>query len=156
MERGNLDECQSYQKFCQQLCKLDPDATKITCGDNEGCMAQVANILGDYEAAIARAIKSVEIFEVHDKFGWRLPQAYNELSEAFVAARRWNEAVEQADLAIKGYFALPEDDYPDWAVMNKGYALYQEGRLDEASKVLENYLNHRERIFGPMDTDSFK
>jgi tetratricopeptide (TPR) repeat protein len=119
-------------------------------------MAQVANLKGDYEAAILHAANSVEIFEVHDKHGWRLPQAYNELCEAYIAAHRYEEAVEQADLAIQGYFALPEDDYPDWAVMNRAFSLCHLDRLEEASEVLKDYLSLREAKFGHMDTESFK
>lgn len=119
-------------------------------------MAQVANLKGDYKAAISHAAKSVEIFEVHDNHGWRLPQAHNELCEAYIAAFRYEEAVEQADLAIGGYFALPYEDYPDWPVMNRAFSLCHLGRLEEASEALEGYLSSREAKFGHMDTESFK
>jgi tetratricopeptide (TPR) repeat protein len=119
-------------------------------------MAQVANISNDCESAIEHASKSVEIFKVHDKHGWRLPQAHNELCEAYVAAWRYEEAVEEADLAIAGYFALPWETYPDWAVMNKAFALCKLGRLDESAELLEDYLMLREKTFGPEDSESFK
>jgi tetratricopeptide (TPR) repeat protein len=156
VERGNIDESRTYFESCQKICEIEPDSTQITCGDNEGCMAQIANLQNDYQAAISHALKSIKIFEEHDKYGWRLPQAYNELSEAYIATGRWAEAAEQADMAIKGYFALPEDDYPDWAMMNKAFSLCNLGSLDEASAVLEEYLAYREKTFGPMDSESFK
>ena len=89
---------------------------------------------------------------------WRLCQAYNELCEAYIAGSRFEEAVEQADRAIQGYFALLWDSYPDWAMMNKGLALCNLGRHDEASTVLEEFLEYREAAYGQseQDDESFK
>ncbi|KAF2106252.1 P-loop containing nucleoside triphosphate hydrolase protein [Lophiotrema nucula] len=110
----------------------------------------------DYEGAIDHAAKSVGIFKIHDKYSWRLLQAYNELNEAYIAAWRYKEALDQAELAIAGYFTLPDDDYPDWSVINKAFALCNLGRLEEASVVLEDYLSLREKTFSPIDSESFK
>jgi hypothetical protein len=40
--------------------------------------------------------------------------------------------------------------------MNKAYALYKLGRLDEANDTLEDYLDLRAKKFGPMDSESLK
>lgn len=73
-----------------------------------------------------------------------------------MAAGQFDDALVQADLAIDGYFALPEDDYPDWAKMNKALSLFYLGHSDDASDILEDYLAYRERTFGVMDSESFK
>lgn len=140
------------------MCDLLPDSTQITAGDLWGCFAQIASTTNDPANAIKYARRSVEIFKVHDVGTFRMPQAYNELAEAYIAAGRWEEAVEQTDLAIQGYSALPPAliHFPDWAMMNKGLALRKLGRYDEASEVLEALLEFREKTFGPMDQDSFK
>ena len=68
----------------------------------------------------------------------------------------YDEAIREADIAIAKYGACEEPEYADWAQMNKGRALCSLGRLDEASKVLEDYLAYRELTFGVMDTESHK
>ena len=55
-------------------------ALKLTVGDGEPACTN------DYHAAIEHASISTEIFE-HNNYRWRLPQAYNELSEAFLMRR---------------------------------------------------------------------
>jgi tetratricopeptide (TPR) repeat protein len=140
------------------MCDLQPDTTQITAGDVWGCLAQIASTTNDPETAIKHAKKSIAIFEAHDVGTFRMPQAYNELAEAYIAAGRWEEAVVQTDLAIKGYLALPPIlvHYPDWAMMNKGLSLRKLGRYEEATEVLETLLEFREKTFGPMDRESFK
>lgn len=100
----------------------------------------------------------MEIFQRHDPKGWRLCQAYNELCFAYIAAGRYEEGVEKADLAISGYRALSEPEYPDWATVNKAFCLCNLKRYDEASSVLEGYLEYRKENFGPWvdDRESFK
>lgn len=156
VERGNLEESGPYFESCIALCDLAPEDTWETRGDNLGCMAQVANMSNDYKTAINYAAESLAVFEVHGQNTWRLAQAYNELSEAYIAARRYEEAVNQADLSINAYWSLPTYDPPDWPRMNKGVSLCNLGRLDEAWDVLESYLEFRENTFGKNDTESFK
>ena len=117
----------------------------------------MAFVLNDAPAAIAHARRSIEIFEAcglqaEDK--WRLPQAYNELCVAHLSAGQFEEAVLQADLAIATYATLHNQEFPEWPTINKGQALCNLERFDEASYVLEGYLKDRERLFG--SSDSFK
>ncbi|CAN9380784.1 unnamed protein product [Alternaria alternata] len=156
IERGTLDEARPYLQSSLELCDLVPESTHITRGDAEGCLAQLLNITNDYKAAMVHAKVAAGIFQVHDPLGWRMAQAQNEVCEAYIAASKYQEALQQAELSMKSYFALPEDDYPDWAVMNKAYALYKLGRLDEANDTLEDYLDLRAKKFGPMDSESLK
>ncbi|RYN22169.1 hypothetical protein AA0115_g9324 [Alternaria tenuissima] len=156
IERGILDEARPYLQSSLELCDLVPESTYITRGDAEGCLAQLLNLTNDYKAAMVHAKIAAGIFQVHDPLGWRMAQAQNEVCEAYIAASKYEEALQQAELSIKSYFALPEDDYPDWAVMNKAYALYKLGRLDEANDTLEDYLDLRAKKFGPMDSESLK
>lgn len=125
-------------------------------GYNEGRLAQVASLLGDYRTAIVHAKFSAEIFEQYDARTWRLRQAYNELAEAYLSAGRYEDVLEQAELGIKGPFNIEPDNPPDFPRMSKAYALINLGRHEEASDVLEEYLRSREERFGPMDTESFK
>lgn len=116
-------------------------------------------VLNDAPKAITHARRSIGIFEAcglkaEDK--WRLPQAYNELCVAYLSAGQFEDAVVQADLAIASYAALPGEEYPEWPTINKGQALCNLGRLDEASQTLADYLKYRERVFGSMDSESFK
>lgn len=138
------------------VCDLAPVETMITRGDIEGCLAQIASTNNDPPTAIRHAQKSLDIFKKLNGTDFRLPQAHNELCEAYIAAGRFEEAVEQADLAIHGYTVTIPPEYADWAQMNKGLSLCNLGRYDEASKVMEDYLEHREMEFGPNDTESFK
>ena len=125
-------------------------------GDVHFCMAEVSIITNDVESALSHARKSLEIFDKHDRNGWRFAQAQNELSEAYISAGMYEHAIEQADLAIVSYSVLEEPEYADWAQMNKGLSLCNLGRYDDASTVIADYLNYREQEFGPMDTESFK
>lgn len=92
----------------------------ITLGDVHFCMAEVSIITNDLEPALSHARKSLQIFDKHDRNGWRFAQAQNELSEAYISAGMYEHAIEQADLAIISYSVLEEPEYADWAQMNKG------------------------------------
>lgn len=163
MERGNLPESRDYLQSALSICDLHSQSTHITRGDALGCIAQLASVQGDPTTAVHYAQKSIDVFREHEppikegtRHGWRLGQAYNELAEAYIAASRWQEGLEQAMLAIDRYFALPWEDYPDWAMMNKGWCLFHLGRHAEACEAIETFLEYQERTYGHMDTESFK
>lgn len=125
-------------------------------GYNEGRLAQLASLSGDYRTAIVHAKLSAEIFEQYDNSSWRLRQAYNELAEAYLSAGRYEDALGQAELSIQGPFNIAPDNTSDRPRMSKAYALINLGRYTEASHVLQEYLRSREERFGHMDTESFK
>ena len=157
MERGNIDESRPLFKSSQHICELAPKECVITFGDVHGRQAQIGTLTNDVESALFHAKASLSIFEGHGDCGFRLPQANNELAEAYIAAGMYEEAIVDCDLATIRYKILPEEcGYFEWSQINKGFSLCNLGRYEEASKVLEDYLQYREKTFGPMDTQSFK
>lgn len=104
----------------------------------------------------ARCFWTPEDPHVANRTGWRLGQAYANLGDAYITAGRWTEALEQTNLAIDAYLSLPWEEYPDWAIMNKGWCLCKLGRYEEASDVFESFIEHQENEFGPMDDESWK
>ena len=155
-ERGNLDEARPLLELSQKLCNKDPERCILTIGDLSCCFTQIAQIDHQPDLAISLSRETVKIFEKHEPDGWRLPQAYNDIGESYIAAGCFEEGVVHCDLAIVGYQRLPSPEYADWAQMNKGIALCNLKRYDEASTVLREYLMYREETFGPMDTESLK
>jgi hypothetical protein len=75
---------------------------------------------------------------------------------AYLSAGQFENAVLQADLAIATYATLSDEEFPEWPTINKGQALCNLRRLDEASHTLEGYLKYRETVFGSTDSESFK
>lgn len=71
---------------------------------------------------------------------------------------RYDEATEQAQLAIDEYDALedPVNHYPLFARVNKAFCLWRKGKLEDAVGILEECLQHRTSMYGPDDTESFK
>jgi tetratricopeptide (TPR) repeat protein len=158
-ERSNITEASINFEACQEICSLAPERTAITHGDNEFCLAELSFVLNHAPKAITHARRSIEIFEVcglKAEDQWRLPQAYNELCVAHLSAGQFEDAVVQADLAIASYATTPGEEYPEWPTINKGQALCNLGRLDEASQILEGCLKYRETAFGSIDSESFK
>ncbi|KAL8899444.1 MAG: hypothetical protein Q9207_006202 [Kuettlingeria erythrocarpa] len=155
-ERGNLDEARPLYELSQELCDKDPTKCITTMGDISGCLTQIALIDHEPELALSLSKTTIKIFEEHDPHGWRLPQAYNDIGESYIALGFFEESVVYCDRAIVGYQNVSEPEYADWAQMNKGIALCNLIRYEEASTVLEEYLAYREATFGPMDTESLK
>ncbi|OQU94534.1 Tetratricopeptide repeat-containing protein [Cladophialophora immunda] len=158
-ERSNIAEARLHFEACRKICNIAPETTAITRGDNEFCLAEMSFVLHDAAMAIKHARSCIEIFEncdLRNEDQWRLLQAYNELCVAYLAAGQFENAILQADLAIATYAATSSSEYPEWPTINKGQALCNLGRLDEASQVLEDYLRYREAAFGNLDRESFK
>ncbi|KAF2673381.1 hypothetical protein BT63DRAFT_421538 [Microthyrium microscopicum] len=154
-ERGNIPDSIPYFQAAEKICERDAKSTYVTNAQNEGCLAQIATIMNQPDTAIVHAEKSLQLFVDNEEFSWRRAQAYNELGEAYIGAGRFEDAIEQHEAAIKCYYEH-SDHYPDWGYLNKGMCLCSLGRYQEASDVLEPYLEYREKTFGPMDTESFK
>lgn len=159
LERSNIAKAKINLETCQKVCNKDPERTAFTRADNEFCSAELCFILNDGPQAMTHARSNIEIllgnFELHPKDKWRIPRAYKELSVACLAAGEFEDAVRQADLAIVTYATTPANEYPDWPTINKGQALCNLGRLEEASQTLEDYLQYKETAFGSMDCESF-
>ena len=62
-----------YFKSLQKLCELAPDECMIRLGDIHLCMTEVAITTNDVASALSHANKSLEIFDRHDRNGWRYP-----------------------------------------------------------------------------------
>ena len=157
MERGNIDESWRLLKTSQEICELDPTERIIALGDVHGRRAQIGILTNDIKSALSHAKASLSIFKEQGSVDFRLPQAHNQLAEAYIAAGMYEDAIEECELATAEYQLFPgEGEYSGWSPINKGFCLCNLGRLDEASKVLEDYLQYREKTFGPMVTKSFK
>ncbi|KAI0147060.1 hypothetical protein GGR57DRAFT_264768 [Xylariaceae sp. FL1272] len=156
IERGNLSESLQVLKTAEHICSLAPKECALTAGDVHGCLYYIAIVTNDAQSAVSHCRTKIAIFNKLGENDWRLAQGHSELAESYNAAGLYEEAIREADIAIEKYSNCKIPEYADWAQMNKGRALGSLGRLDEATKVLESYLHHREREFGPMDTESHK
>ena len=112
----------------------------------------------DSKLALSAATKNLDLLLANPDAGYRVPQAHNELAEAYILVGRYGEAMEQTQLAIDKYDALedPVNHYPLFAKVNKAFCLWRKGELERSVVVLEECLEHRQFMYGLDDTESFK
>lgn len=70
----------------------------------------------------------------------------------------YEEATKYFQKSLEIWRRIPEfkPGLPSMEYSNLGLALWMQGRLDEASAVLEQGQREREEGFGPADTESFR
>ena len=86
--------------------------------------------------------------------------AYNQVGWGLLVNNRWKEAAEAFRKSIKVYSEWVEvtqrgfrAEFP-WGGL--AVALTEMGSHEEAAGIFEDTIRHRERMFGPADTDSIK
>lgn len=88
----------------------------------------------------------------------RLARAYNQLGTGWMMTGEYEKAESSFSSSITAYQTLPDYDkcMRSIPMANIGLACWLQGRLGDASCVLEEGLSDREETYGYMDTHSFR
>ncbi|KAF2120273.1 hypothetical protein BDV96DRAFT_642115 [Lophiotrema nucula] len=157
LERGNVLESLPFQEMAQKL--LDPsDSTEmIILADIHFCQAEVHIYTANAAKGLPHAEETWKIMQSHDKPDYRLPQSHNEMCEALLHLERFDEAIEHAESAATGYFALNDPEhYPFFSLYMKAFCYWRQEKNTDAAQVLEELLEWRYKTYGLNDTESFK
>ncbi|KAK3321237.1 hypothetical protein B0T19DRAFT_262446 [Cercophora scortea] len=159
LERGNPAESIPFQDLAQQLfaATASPDALRLS--EVHQAQAESLIMVGRFEDGLQHAYEALKLVQAAQKAGQdpghRLPQAYNEVAEAYCNLGRESEAIPLCDQAIGLYLAqeglLAHYESSCFARLNKAFCLRRLGRNNEASQVLEELLDMRLRLRGSVD-----
>ena len=88
----------------------------------------------------------------------RLGIAYNQMGTGFMMVGNIDEAINSFRTAVDVYESLPDATTYTLTIplANLGVAYWIQGRYDESLNILERALADRERMYGPMDRESFR
>jgi len=125
-------------------------------------LGAVANETNDPDACIAHTKRFLDIrlkiAEQTCQVDERLARAHNQMGIAWILAQEYDKAEEVLKASSEKYEVLPNytKDMKSLPLVNLGLAYWLQGKLEEASDVLELGLSDREELYGVMDNHSFR
>jgi tetratricopeptide (TPR) repeat protein len=160
LERGNSLESLPFQELAQRLLESSPSPESIRLSEVQHTQAEIHIYTGNTSQGYHHALKALELCQISENPGHRLPQAYNEIAEAQCNLQKYSEAITNCDQAIALY--LEQEGYYEhfesssFARINKAFCLWRQLKSEEAAKILSELLEYRRVRYGPNDTVSFK
>ena len=144
-------------KLCEH--SDEPEASSILV-DIHFCLGTIASETNEHnksrnhkQRALELQLRSRQKLDVIDL---RLARCYSEMGVAFTVDGNYDDASEAylESLSIEKQLGV----YPyNWvAEVNLGLAYIQQGSLDKADELLTATQERRERLFGKMDTESYR
>ncbi|KAF5686956.1 tetratricopeptide repeat domain-containing protein [Fusarium circinatum] len=125
-------------------------------------LGAIANETNDVANCIQHARRfldiRLEVAKSTGEFYERLARGHNEMGIALMMAGEWAKGGDSFSTAAKLYEQLPNytKDKRSLALVNFGLALWLQGKLEEAERVLLLGLRDREELYGVMDAHSFR
>ena len=156
IETGNPEDSLKFLQLAQTLLENAPDMDDLALAYTYQVQAQAANLTTQIDMCLSKAKMSLEIlqkidFSNHMEHFNALPRAHNELCEALIMGRNYEEAMAPANTAIELLKTHLPSHYPIFAVCNKAFLLWRQGgqaESREASKLLEEALAWQKKSFG--------
>lgn len=125
--------------------------SRIICAEALFCQSELWLKSEDSSMILETATSSIELLKSVKDDTWRTPRLYNRLALGNIMIKDYKRAIEVADLSIADFLVLAGKDprhYPDFPMVNKGYALMSIGTtesLDAAADVLLTQQSWREQ-----------
>lgn len=165
-ERGNLLSAKAPAELALKLLEQVDEAQ---CTDRQhlqslihDCLGCVANGTNQPQASMKYNKKFLELRKAIEESGGSeralLAYAHNQLGCSMMMARKYAEGAELFSQALEIWHSIstyfPGDASMEYA--NLGLALWLQGQVEEASKVLEKGLAERVKGHGENDMESFR
>ncbi|KAM7183026.1 hypothetical protein V8F33_013854 [Rhypophila sp. PSN 637] len=162
-ERGESWKVKPFLELALDICTRANSADlRDLMSDIRYVLGAVANETNDAESCLEHTRIFLEIrLEIAAETGEvdeRLARAHNERGIAWMMSGDYKKGEEAFSTAAATYEKLPNytKDKRSLALVNLGLALWLQGNLSEASKILEMGLADRVELYGEMDSHSFR
>ncbi|KAK8045566.1 hypothetical protein PG993_005590 [Apiospora rasikravindrae] len=164
-ERGASHDVRSLLVLALGLCEQgDIDSLHVQDleSDIRYCLGAVANETNDAKSCLEHNRRFLDIqLGAQRQSGVaneKLARAHNQLGTGWMMAEEYEKAESSFSSSIAGYQALANYDkcMRSIPMANIGLAYWLQGRLDDATAVLEEGLKDREETYGVMDSHSFR
>ena len=151
--RGGYTQALPLNRAAQRLAEEAPVVDNMVLAMTHNNHFEHAFITSDYDNALLHSQAFVKLAEKHpdiqarnQSFGFKY-LAYNDLAEALMCCKRWDEAITYCDRAIHARSVDGIGLSPAGAMYNKAHCLWRKGLPDAAWKVLEEYASMRQNYF---------
>ena len=145
------------REFCEHS---DEEEASSILVDIHFCLGTIASETNEHNTSRKHKQRALDLqLQTREKLGvvdLRLARCYSEMGVALTVEGRYDAAAEAflESLSIEKQLNV----YPyNWvAEVNLGLAYIQQGSLDKADELLTETQERREKLFGKMDTESYR
>ena len=137
----------------------EPEASSILV-DIHFCLGTIASETNEHNTSLYHKQRALGLqLEIRQKFDvvdLRLARCYSEIGVAHTVGGNYDAAAEAFLESISIEKQLGVYPYNWVAEVNLGLAYIQDGSLDKADQLLTATQERREKLFGKMDTESYR